>query len=319
MSRRASQPLNSSAVQAADEELYTAHENDPRPNALFDENGNRKPLSATDPSQADLRSEWMDAYAANGGEIEGQEPDPGQPDPPPPEQDDPADDEEECIEPPADLIVYVEWTPRAAPVEKAIVTIDGPTTAQAQVNNDGIAEFRGIPPGAYSVEARLDSGYPMADAAHAHIGSGEWGYPNEKDPYPEDTNKCNLFVYDVANGAGYSVPKRYRWGGLKWNPPLAKHWATPSEDIGKWKPVNDPQPGDVVAEAIQYADASGHVGIIGYPHPNGLSTDVPPGSEKSVSVPLQRLTVSAAAYVVKHNEWGWRAKNKNPKFRRYSP
>jgi hypothetical protein len=37
---------------------------------LFDAAGNRKPLDANDPEQADLRKEWMTAYKANGGEVE---------------------------------------------------------------------------------------------------------------------------------------------------------------------------------------------------------------------------------------------------------
>ena len=70
--RRATRPLNEAAAQAADEEIYARHQDDPRPNALFDADGNRLPLDANDPAQADLRSEWMDAYVAHGGEVEGQ-------------------------------------------------------------------------------------------------------------------------------------------------------------------------------------------------------------------------------------------------------
>jgi hypothetical protein len=62
--------LNEAAAGRADEQVYTAHAGDPRPNALYDGSGARRPLSATDPSQAALRSEWMDAYVANGGEVE---------------------------------------------------------------------------------------------------------------------------------------------------------------------------------------------------------------------------------------------------------
>jgi hypothetical protein len=51
-------------VAAADEQIYAAHENDPRPNPLFDAQGNRLKLSATDPRQAALREEWCDLYQA---------------------------------------------------------------------------------------------------------------------------------------------------------------------------------------------------------------------------------------------------------------
>jgi len=70
MSRRATRPLNAAAVQAADDEIYRRHEGDPRPNPLYDAAGNRRPLSDTDPGQADLRREWMDLYVANGGQVE---------------------------------------------------------------------------------------------------------------------------------------------------------------------------------------------------------------------------------------------------------
>jgi len=70
MSERATRPLNKEATKAADDDLYSKHESDPRPNALYDEDGNRKPLSANDPDQADLRKEWMDSYKANGGKTE---------------------------------------------------------------------------------------------------------------------------------------------------------------------------------------------------------------------------------------------------------
>ena len=70
MGDRAKRPLNKSAVKAADDDLYQNHADDPRPNALYDANGNRKPLNPDDPGQAGLRQEWMDAYQANGGDTE---------------------------------------------------------------------------------------------------------------------------------------------------------------------------------------------------------------------------------------------------------
>jgi len=70
MSERATRPLNQDACKAADDDLYSKHADDPRPNALYDENGNRKPLDPNDPSQAGLRQEWMDSYKANGGATE---------------------------------------------------------------------------------------------------------------------------------------------------------------------------------------------------------------------------------------------------------
>ncbi len=59
---RIARPLDPAAVRAADEALYANHADDPRPNALFDEAGNRQPLDATDPDQAALRQEWCQTY-----------------------------------------------------------------------------------------------------------------------------------------------------------------------------------------------------------------------------------------------------------------
>src|SRR5215472_2926717 len=82
MSERAQRPLNQDAVAAADDDLYQKHADDPRPNALYDADGNRKPLDANDPDQADLRQEWMDAYKANGGQVESSDDSGGTPDQP---------------------------------------------------------------------------------------------------------------------------------------------------------------------------------------------------------------------------------------------
>ena len=47
--------------------------------------------------------------------------------------------------------------------------------------------------------------------------------------------------------------------------PTAAQWADPSFKIANWvvlKPGESPEPGDVVAEKINYSDATGHVGIV---------------------------------------------------------
>ena len=62
---RINRPLNPAAVRAADDTIYLRHASDPRPNALYDEQGGRRPLDATDPGQRALRQEWCDAYHAS--------------------------------------------------------------------------------------------------------------------------------------------------------------------------------------------------------------------------------------------------------------
>lgn len=66
---RLSQPLNPDAVQAADDEFYANHPE-------FVKDGQRIPLSATDPSQAALRAEWVALYEKHNGAVE---PDPSAP------------------------------------------------------------------------------------------------------------------------------------------------------------------------------------------------------------------------------------------------
>jgi len=71
MTTTVKRPLNKDACRKADDDFYAAHEADrPRPNAAFDANGNRKPLSGSDPNQEALREEWRQYYAKNGGAVE---------------------------------------------------------------------------------------------------------------------------------------------------------------------------------------------------------------------------------------------------------
>lgn len=56
---RLERPLDKDSSAAADELLYTAHEDDKTPNTLFDEHGKRRPLDGSDPS---LTEEWKEYY-----------------------------------------------------------------------------------------------------------------------------------------------------------------------------------------------------------------------------------------------------------------
>lgn len=159
--RRAKRPLNAEACNAADEEIYARHESDPRPNALFDANGNRRALSATDPAQADLRREWMDLYILNGGEVEGgsgggdpicpdpPDPTPGGPVIPPPTPEEPRHDPS----PIANLHVHIVHACDKQPLNGATVRITGPEMRELTTGPDGWANFDGITPGSYSIEA----------------------------------------------------------------------------------------------------------------------------------------------------------------------
>lgn len=143
----------------------------------------------------------------------------------------------------------------------------------------------------------------------SHVGSSTWAYSANKPPYGPKTDKCNLFVYDVLNEAGASVQMKTRdRGWLKGlitaryvkHPPLAGQWANSSVSIPGWMVVKTPQVGDVAAEAIQYLNATGHVGIV---------SEVTQGGKNG-------KTISATATKVVENDWGFRA-GQNVVFRRY--
>ena len=147
--------------------------------------------------------------------------------------------------------------------------------------------------------------------AKKYIGSSTWAYSANKPPYGPKTNKCNLFVYDVLNQAGASVQMKKRDRG--WfkgifvkryvnYPPLAGQWANSSVSIPGWIVVKTPQIGDVAAEAIQYSNATGHVGIV---------SEVTLGGKNG-----KTISASAVTNKVVENDWGFRS-GQNVVFRRY--
>jgi cell wall-associated NlpC family hydrolase len=140
----------------------------------------------------------------------------------------------------------------------------------------------------------------ISRVARSKVGSQEWRYDVEKDDFGKKTNKCNKFVYDVMVEAGVVPPplvwKTRYWVFLVSRAPLAREWADPNTQIDGWAVVSDPQPGDVVAEAHDYSDATGHCGIVVGPNE----------------------TVSASSLVggnIVLNDWGFRSDNR-PTFRR---
>jgi len=132
--------------------------------------------------------------------------------------------------------------------------------------------------------------------ARSKVGSQAWMYDREKDNFGKNTNKCNQFVYDTLVEAGVKPPPVVPKYLVFSRPPTAGEWADSSVHIEGWAIVTDPKPGDVIAEAHNYSDATGHVGI----------------------VVGEKQTVSASALVggvIVQNDWGFRPENK-PTFRR---
>ena len=155
----------------------------------------------------------------------------------------------------------------------AFSPIDLVTTFFAQAGGNASANGTAIRPITQDVRALI------AKIAKNYVGSQNW----LDSPY----NKCNLFVHDVLKQAGTDPPLSDKWGvrrAIKYlegevdtfhYPALAGDWANPKATMTSWQLVSVPQdankgsrppdysiPGDVIAEAIQYSDATGHVGII---------------------------------------------------------
>lgn len=125
----------------------------------------------------------------------------------------------------------------------------------------------------------------VAQVARSKVGSQNWlDQPGH--------NQCNIFVHDVLKEAGTTPPES---DATSWKhraayylglvdslnyPAQAGDWANPNMTLRCWKtltvniaavgppplpgtlPPDVSIPGDVIAEAVQYSDATGHVGVI---------------------------------------------------------
>jgi hypothetical protein len=123
----------------------------------------------------------------------------------------------------------------------------------------------------------------IAQIAQSDVGSQNW-------LDQVGSNKCNIFVHDVIQQAGSTPPQSDKTGmahriayylGLVDSanyPAQAGDWANPNKTLGLWQTLIVPSgapagtlppdlslAGDVIAEAIQYSDATGHVGIVARP------------------------------------------------------
>jgi hypothetical protein len=111
----------------------------------------------------------------------------------------------------------------------------------------------------------------------------------------------------MLTDAGYSVPMRTYmrcWGyrtekgkcigteEARERPPLAGEWSNPKDKIGNFLVVTDPKPGDIIAYRHQYANATGHVGIVSYPKSAQLDKTIKTGEVSSVRQYLPELIPS---------------------------
>lgn len=231
---RPARPLDPRASAAANAALYKAHENDPRPNALFDAGGRRKGLSPNDPSQECLRDEWTSYYAKSGGKLA--PPTPGS-------KHKPGEVVQKCPCQKAILRVRVRYTPLDAAVADATVSIAGPVDRTLTTDSGGFVKFVDLIPGKYSIESKYEKPNRLVELARSYNGKTDWAYAKERSLLPAGSNKCNQFVYEMTTGAGYVVPlkphkKLYGFGAVVLLPPNAGDWALRSYSIesppGAW-------------------------------------------------------------------------------------
>lgn len=285
---RPSRPLNPQALTAADNALYSAHQDDAKPNALYDAAGNKRPLSPTDPSQECLRDEWVELYAKNGGKVEKPKPKGGSA---------PGSTVVTC--PCAKLQVSVRYAPLDGPVNHAKVTLKGPYKKTIKTDAAGIAQFANLPPGNYEVTAEYDNPNTLVDRARSHVGSTLWAVANARAPLPKGANKCNLFVFEMVTGAGYTVPQKphkklYGIGATVMLPPNAGDWANASSPYIPFGTTAAPEPGDIAAWRHDYSDATGHVAIVSYPLPSTPQAKaITAGISASITITMRRQVIGA--------------------------
>ncbi|ELT92483.1 hypothetical protein CAPTEDRAFT_186074 [Capitella teleta] len=119
-------------------------------------------------------------------------------------------------------------------------------------------------------------GAAIARTADSHVGSTKWSYASSHRT-GRNTNKCNIFVAEVIEQAGATVPHRHFYS---WSPIGAGEWGNPSSSYltgsSCWSRVTSPRNGDVAGDGV-------HVAIV-------------TGSSK---------TTSATSSAVVKNDWGF--------------
>ena len=274
-------------------------------------NGQRVPLSATDPQQACLRQEWLALYQEHGGSVE-EIVDTGIP----------AGSPVVPCQGLGALRVMVLFSPGREPVIGARVVAHGSSYVAGETDAAGAILFKNLPPGAYTIEASFTSPNPVVAAARKYIGNQDWALSEDRPPYPPGANKCNLFVTEVVTEAGRAAPWQSRFSLSRLAtveyPPLAGQWADPGIELGKWRVVSSPVPSGVVAEKINYSNATGHVGVVGDPLSGSSAATVVSAQRVSVAINLPLQTISAASSAVLNNDWGFR-QGQLPVFRRWQP
>ena len=223
----------------------------------------------------------------------------------------------------ANLSVKVAYAPVPAPVTKANVTVKGPVTQAQSTDSAGVAKFVDLPAGTYAITASYTETNALVDLAKSKVGSTDWAYSKERQvgslgKFPAGSNKCNLFVYEMVTGAGYSVPTKIHTRRLHMGsyqiPPNAGDWASPTGSVGTSEVIASPEPGDVVAWSHpEWTDATGHVAIISYPEDaKQQSKNLAPGDNVAIDLQMRRRVIGANQFTVDeddHHFWHYYDEN----------
>jgi RHS repeat-associated protein len=189
-------------------------------------------------------------------------------------------------------------TDRANAYEPAIDFAADAAQSVRQQTSDLLDSWKSVNDFGKDEAAEKTIGQKIAALAKSKVGSHDWDFNRRKDNFAKNTNKCNKFVYDILKQLGVSPgtpngnPVKVFFGG-EGSPPTASQWADPNYVIPNWrvlKPGEKPEPGDVVAQKINYSDATGHVGIV-------------VGDGQTVS------QLSTPIEIVGQNDWGFRTGN----------
>lgn len=139
---------------------------------------------------------------------------------------------------------------------------DGPGSDGSHDENSIIPIARRPGPQSRLTEDQVRSN--IASIADNQVGRLDWQDSASRSNFPAPSNKCNLFVYEVLSSADADPGLPNGW--INNYPPTAGQWADPAYAIPNWRVLpseEPPLPGDVVAQHIEYDDASGHVMIVG--------------------------------------------------------
>jgi RHS repeat-associated protein len=134
----------------------------------------------------------------------------------------------------------------------------------------------------------------IASAALSNVGSTAWATNTTRGNFGAGKNKCNLFVYEMAESAGASGPT------VNGRPATAGELADPGVVIPGCPVVQNPQPGDIVA-----GSHSGQ-GVMQWPVVGSIASHLGATTGHAGILTGGHRSTSASDAVVRTTMWPWR-------------